>query len=209
MKRLSTILVVIAIAGFVMTLLQRRENEPLRIEYDALVDRVGLLNVVDSERIHMMRLPSDDPMVFRWHAYYPEGKHLLWRSTTIHHGPMDLRNNHSNRQDLILRLEFEFTDKGIQYTFSDGTDLKRNYIQSDQLCQLIQEHWTELVVEAVGRPTFLSDGSDPIDLIRIELPEHVHDDISLIENASKFKTEPVFQLTLGTRQTFSQRPAGF
>ena len=84
LRAINLTLLVIALVGVYFALKAEAEYRPLREYHRQLAAEVGLMSVGDPEKVHIVAIPTGEPLHFAWQIYVPAGFAKQWHSRTGH-----------------------------------------------------------------------------------------------------------------------------
>lgn len=116
---LNILLLLIALVGVFFAWQARTRYEATRREHARLTAKVGRLPIEDATKVHVLALPSDDPLDFKWQVYVPAGFDAKWSLEYPGGGNSSSGVNHKTRTGLA-RVQFRKVD-GQWYMWRKST----------------------------------------------------------------------------------------
>ena len=84
LRALNFMLLAAALVGVYFALKAEVEYRPLREYHRQLVAEVGLLPVGDPAKVHIVAIPTGEPLHYAWQMYVPAGYEKQWHSRAGH-----------------------------------------------------------------------------------------------------------------------------
>jgi hypothetical protein len=201
MTRIINCLVLVsALAGFVMLVRQRQTLEVVREEHDRLAAKYGVLDVKDPSKYLITQIDTGDPNHFLWRCYYPA---KLRVKEVIALGQGGRTTGSTFRLDAgesLQRCRFEFQEEHALMHYMDRGGGGRMSFAPKELVAMLKEHWDELQIDVLASEGTIElpiDQALPFLTIRIppellaELPPQLRD---------RYATGYVFQMLYGTEE---------
>ena len=73
-------LLLAALYGAYLAAREEQTRRELSVQHRVLANEVGYLDITDPDKVHVVALPSDDPLHFRWRVYLPANYEGAWRT---------------------------------------------------------------------------------------------------------------------------------
>jgi hypothetical protein len=81
LRSVHALLLLAALVGAFLAIQAGREHQLLRAEHRRLKAEVGLLSVTDPDKMHVVAIPTGDPLHFAWQVYVPAICGLRWKAS--------------------------------------------------------------------------------------------------------------------------------
>ncbi|TWT31840.1 hypothetical protein [Blastopirellula retiformator] len=171
------------VVGVVMFALAKREQAPIKAEYDRLRAKFGELPNVSPDRFQILSFQSEEPGHLVWRFRPPDNVPIKFNSE-ISFGGGSCRGGTTSygakRTEGLIRFRIDF-DNPRMVCFLKYPHGHMTCGSSDaEAAEAYRQHWDELTIETVSSTTPESYSQDEIiDLVRITAPEKFADGTSV------------------------------
>jgi hypothetical protein len=196
-RLIDLILIVLLVIGGSLAWTTGRERSKLQSEFDRLVKATGDLPIGDPTKVHVVALPTGEPLHFAWRIYLPPKYPFV---SKLSNG-VTTRSNTTETVEFIGRVRFLEEDGELKVFDSFHGGSSRNVVADKNLTEFLRGRWDQIAVEQVGTNGIETiDPDDSAILLRLTIPEDMQ-----AEARKKLKapvnstTYPVlFSLEIGT-----------
>lgn len=209
MRRLLDLaLLILILAGGFMAWTTGRERTRLQADFARLARLTGDLPIGDPSKVHVLALPTGDPMHYAWRVYVPANVNFRRQTTTGFSGAA----LSSTSQDFITRVRFR-EDQGLLHVYDHyAGGSSRGSLGEKSLADLLRGRWDKLQVEQLGSSgVAMLDPDEPAVLLQVTLPEAVQAEaLAKLSPSSNQAFNPVlFQIEIGPEKPKTPaKPAG-
>ena len=194
----------LAIVGAIAAFRESSSNEGLMKEYRALAAETGYLDVSDSSKVHVVALPSEDPLHFRWRIYLPNKCSINWRTNQWG----DVSDSSTGPSDFIAQVRLRIDDGGYVRVFKDLEAYGGvGSLGGREFQEFMLERWHEVEIMQLGSdgPASL-DPEDVTTLLRIQMTKKMADEAESVLPASWAKqiVPVLYQLQFGTMDAWQK-----
>lgn len=198
-------LALLALFGAIVAFRESSVNRDLSVEYRTLTAETGYLDLADFSEVHVVALPSKDPLHFRWRIYLPEKCTVSWK--TVNQWD-DFSGNSTGPQNFIAQVRFRKNENGFVRVFTDLESFGGiGSLGGRELQEFMRDHWDDVEIYQLG-----SDGPAMVDpeeiatLLRLQLPKDIANDAEAVFRArSAGPVEPVlYQVQFGTKEAWQK-----
>lgn len=190
------LLILAILAGGDLVWRTNSEQRTLKAEHDRLVRRMGELKIAEPDKVHILALPTDDPLHFAWRVYLPPNYQLQIRHST---GGSTSMNTSSC--EFIARVRFRENAQGrteVYSSYTGGSGLSS--FGDASLTKFLQQHAGELDVEQLGseRVEILSADQGAV-LLRVAIPDSLlsEAEATISESQRKRYSPVIYELGFG------------
>lgn len=85
-RLVNIMLTLLAICGVILSFYESSLKRDLIEEYRVLAAETGYLDVSDSNKVHIVALPSENSLHFCWRIYLPDKCTLIWKTGKLVRG---------------------------------------------------------------------------------------------------------------------------
>jgi hypothetical protein len=109
-------LLLAALYGAFVAVREERLRRELSVRHRTLAAEVGYLDIADPDKVHVVALPSDDPLHFRWRIHLPANYEGEWR---ISERGSDGKSSMDSAESFIAQVRFRKSEYGFVRVFYD------------------------------------------------------------------------------------------
>lgn len=203
-RLINITLALLATYGAFVAFRESSLNRYLIEEHRALAAETGYLDMSDSSKVHVVALPSEDPLHFRWRIYVPDKCTLVWKTNQWG----DVSDSSTGPLDFIAQVRLRIDDGGFVRVFKD---LKAyggvGSLGGRELREFMRDRWddVELMQFGADRPAAV-DPEDVTTLLRIQMTKEIADEAESVLPASWARQViPVlYQVEFGTKEAWQE-----
>lgn len=201
---INVALAVVLAFGAMLAMQANRRKVELQDEFNQLVAKHGWLPVDDKDKIHLIRLDTDDPMHFRWRVYQPAKQALQWKSPSS-----SSSGSSSQERNFISQVRFRFIDEErVDVFYSHASGSGRGSIWNGPGAKFLREHWDELEITVAGGDGLESYGPDELaTLIEVRIPDPLYQKMLQEHPRLKYRGQVPYSRKFGTKQAFDAAEA--
>lgn len=168
-------LVVAFVVGVVMFALAKRDQAPIKAEYDRLSGMFGEMPEASPDHFQILRLPTNEPWHLTWRFRKPQNRQMVVTTQNSFGGGSSSGRamiSAGGDYESIIRFRIDF-DRPQMRCFLKHPGGSSTTGQGDlKTAKYFREHWDELEIETVSATEVESFGPDEVvDLVRITVPE--------------------------------------
>ncbi|EAQ81187.1 hypothetical protein DSM3645_21487 [Blastopirellula marina DSM 3645] len=171
------------VVGVVMFCLAKREQQPIKAEYDRLTAKFGEMPAIAPDRYQVLRLPTNEPWDLMWRFRRPENTGILIEDYIAFGGGScsgSLYSNDNNRDASIVRFHIDFDRPQMRCFFKFDGGASTCGSGDKKTADAFREHWDELKIETVSSSHAVDFSPDEIlELVRITAPAKFADGSSV------------------------------
>ena len=134
-------LLVVALCGAVVAVREGRLRRELLAEHQMLANETGYLDIVDPSKAHVVALPSDDPLHFRWRIHLPAKYEALWRTSEW---GRDASGTTVQAESFIAQVRFRKNEFGFVRVFSDMKVGGVSSVGGRELQAFLSDKWDQI-----------------------------------------------------------------
>ena len=203
-RLINITLALLAICGAFVAFRESGLNSDLIEEYRAFAAETGYLDVSDSSKVHVVALPSEDQLHFRWRIYLPDKCTVNWRTNQWG----DVSDSSTGPSDFIAQVRLRIDDGSFVRVFKDLEAYGGvGSLGGRELQEFMRDRWDDVEILQLG-----SGGPAAVDpegvttLLRLQLPKEMADEAESILPASwANQVVPVlYQVQFGTKEAWQQ-----
>lgn len=204
-RLINIALALLALFGTIAALRESNVNRDMSAEYRTLAAETGFLDLADFSKVHVVALPSEDPLHFRWRIYLPEKCTVSWKTKNLWD---DVSGSSSGPQNFIAQVRFRRNENGFVQVFTDLESFGGvRALGGRELQEFMRDHWDDVDIYQLG-----SDGPAMVDpeeiatLLRLQLPQDIADEVKeVLRTRSAGQVLPVlYQVQLGTKEAWQK-----
>lgn len=170
-------LALMACLGAVFTIGEISPYQRLSNQHRTLAVETGFLNLSDITKVHVVALPSDDSLHFRWRIYLPQNQTIHWKRSSeeavrASTGPMDF----------IVQVRLRNSDSGYVSLFEDMESFASVLpLGGKPLATFLHDRWDEIETVQLGAdgPTAI-ETSDVATLLQLRMPQVMADEAKML-----------------------------
>ncbi|KAA5539625.1 hypothetical protein FYK55_23960 [Roseiconus nitratireducens] len=197
-RALNPLLILIAVAGLVATVVDHRRQAPIAAEYRQLSAAMGTLDITDPDRFIIRRLKTEDPFDFAWRFYRPADTNLMTRVQFFSGASSSTAGG--SQGEVLLRVRLRFEDLGMRVFFKHGSGSSTSGVGNAELGKFVRSHWEDLDIQVteVGEQIELPL-DETVTLLRISVPDRLLEDLDdSVRDRLKRYTSREIKVVLGT-----------
>lgn len=171
-------LALLAVCGQIIAFRESSVNSYLLDEYRTLAAQTGYLDVLDSSKVHVVALPTEDPMHFRWRIYLPEKRTVFWK--TNHWS--NTGSSSTGPADFIAQVRIRTDENGLVRVFTDlGAHSSVVSLGGRELQDFMRDRWDSIEISQLGlnSPAAVEPEKEST-LLRLQLPKEIADEAESI-----------------------------
>jgi hypothetical protein len=204
-RLINITLALLSILGGVLAFRESNFNSDLSAEYRTLAAETGYLDFADFSKVHVVALPSDDPLHFRWRIYLPEKCTVSWKAKSQWD---DVSGSSSGPQNFIAQVRFRKNENGFVRVFTDLESFGGvGALGGRELQEFMRDHWDDVDIYQLGLDgPALVDPEEIATLLRLQLPQDIADEAKeVLRTRSAGQVLPVlYQVQLGTKEVWQK-----
>jgi hypothetical protein len=204
-RLINITLALLALFGTIFAFRESSVKRDLSAEYRTLAAETGYLDLADFSKVHVVALPSEDPLHFRWRIYLPEKRTISWKTKNQWD---DVSGSSSGPQNFIAQVRFRKNENGFVRVFTDLESFGGvGALGGHELQAFMHDHWDDVDIYQLG-----SDGPALVDpqeittLLRLQLPKGIADEAeAVLRTRSAGEVVPVlYQVQFGTKAAWQK-----
>ena len=204
-RLINIALALLALFGTIAAFRESSVNRDMSAEYRTLAAETGFLDLADFSKVHVVALPSEDPLHFRWRIYLPEKCTVSWKTKNLWD---DVSGSSSGPQNFIAQIRFRKNENGFVRVFTDLESFGGvRALGGRELQEFMRDHWDDVDIYQLG-----SDGPAMVDpeeiatLLRLQLPQDIANEAeAVLRTRSAGQVLPVlYQVQLGTKEAWQK-----
>ena len=176
---LEATIVVVIVVGALLAASSGWRLSSVRAENERLVKRVGRLKIDDPTRVHVVAMPSDDPMTFVWRVHFPANYNATYSTYYSSGNTASSFSTSVAPYEGVVRARMRAfpNDEWKFYSAIGGSSSLGDVSGDDRLMKIVKGHWNRLRAEQLGYDEMVSFAPDEgFVLLRIVLPPDLIDE---------------------------------
>lgn len=164
-------LALLAVCGHIIAFRESSVNTKLLDEYRTLAAETGYLDVLDAGKVHVVALPTEDPLHFRWRIYLPEKRTVFWQ--TSHWS--DSGSSSTGPIDFVAQVRIRTDEDGLVRVFTDlGAHSSVVSLGGRELCDFMRDRWDTIEISQLGLNGLAAvEPENGSTLLRLQLPKEI------------------------------------
>lgn len=207
-RLINVTLVLLALCGAMVAFRESSLNRDLLEEHRVLAAETGYLEMSDTGKVHVVALPSEDPLHFRWRIYLPDKCTVIWKASQW----TDVGDKSSGPQNFIAQVRLRKDENGFVRVFTDlETYGSLGSVGGRELQSFMRDRWDKVEILQLGTDGPVAvEPDDVTTLLRLQLPNDIADDATAVLPPSWAKqVVPVlYQLLFGTKDAWQKAENG-
>lgn len=193
--------VLTACVGAVFSIGEIFHYQKLSKQHRMLAAETGFLEIRDPTKTHVVALPPEDSLHFRWRIYLPQHQTNRWKTSS-----KESNRTSTGPQDFIAQVRFRKSESGYVYLFEDmGSFENLLPLGGKSLAAFMLDRWDELETLQLGAdgPTAIDPG-DVVTLLELRMPPEMADEAtSIISGSHNKRCIPVlYKMEVGTEEAW-------
>lgn len=207
-RLINITLAILTIFGAITAFRDSSRHRELLERHRALAAQSGYLEVSDSSKVHVVALPSEDPLHFRWRIYLPDKCTVVWKTNQWWGGS----GSSTGPQDFIAQVRIRKNDNGFVRVFKDlEAHGAVGSLGGRELQDFMRDRWDDIEILQLG-----SDGPAAVEpdelatLLRLQFPKDTADDVAavLATRGARQWLPVLYQVQFGTNEAWQKAERG-
>lgn len=198
----SLLLLTIALIGGYFAWQSGLKRAGLLSQIARIEKRIGAFSVVDPALVHVQAIATQEPLEFAWRIYLPLNYKMTLRQKFDQSGSISWGSSITEPSEFIARVVLREHKGSLECYTSFHTGSGVSSTQSPIHNTAIREHWKQLQMEQLGKPTLaIIQPAEEMTLLRISLPSELFESLKLKhkESSNSSMTEDLLQIRLVKR----------
>jgi hypothetical protein len=196
-------LLLAALYGAFVAVREERLRRELSVQHRTLAAETGYLDVTDPDKVHVVALPSDDPLHFRWRIHVPGNCEIMWRTSQWGE---DGTSSAGPAENFIAQVRFRKSEYGFVRVFCD---MKRfggvGPLGERELQTFLSGKWDQIECVQLGADRPIVVEPDQVaTLLQLRMPEAMASEAeSVLPEAWGRNYVPVlYEVRFGTKEAW-------
>lgn len=207
-RLINITLALLAICGVSIAFYESSLKRDLLEEHRVLAAETGYLDVSDSNKVHIVALPSENPLHFCWRIYLPDKCTLIWKTGQLVNGDFSSKGP----QNFIAHVHLRKDEDGFVRIFEDFTTVSSfGRLGGRELQNFMRDRWADVEISQLGKggPVVVEPGNVET-LLKLQLPDNIADEAESVLPASQGRrVAPVlYQIRFGTDEAWQKIDPG-
>lgn len=202
MRTLNLLILIVAIAGIVMSVRIFPKHQRLQEKYRQLSKVVAEFDSEDGQ-IAAISLTTNEEMHFAWRVSLPEGDQFITQSELVT-GSWGSMQTQSGESTFRVRLRRE---KENMRVFVKSAGSSTSGIGPKRFADFIEQRWGEFLIETVPEGQQANSDSDEIlTLLKVTVPERLLDQLADASGRpiERLASQPLILVRVGTPAAFER-----
>ena len=158
-----------ALYGAYVAVREEQLNRKLSVQHRTLAAETGFLDVTDPNKVHVVALPSEDPLHFRWRFYLPDNYTVIWRTNQWGEG----KDSSSGPRNFIAQVRFRKSEYGFVRVFKDiEPHASVGSLGGRELQTFLLDRWDQIELVQLGADDpAIVEPQEVATLLRLRMPE--------------------------------------
>jgi hypothetical protein len=205
MIRLMNIaLLLVALYGAYLAVREEQTRRELSAQHQMLAHEVGYLDITDPDKVHVVALPSEDPLHFRWRVYVPANYEGAWRTSDAWGG--DNYSSTGFAENFIAQVRFRKNEYGFVRVFYDmklrgGVDS----LGGRELQTFLSEKWDQIERVQLGEDgPVVVEPDELATLLQLRMPEAIASEAESVlpETWGRNYVPVLYEVRFGTKEAW-------
>lgn len=204
-RLINITLALLALFGTIVAFRESSVNRDLSAEYRTLAAETGYLDLIDFSKVHVVALPSEDPLHFRWRIYLPEKCTVSWKTKNQWD---DVSGSSAGPQNFVAQVRFRKNENGFVRVYTDLESFGGvGALGGRELQEFMRDHWDDVDIYQLGSEgPALVDPEEIATLLRLQLPKYIADEAKeVLHTRSAGQVLPVlYHVQFGTEEAWQK-----
>lgn len=194
----SLLLLTIALIGGYYAWQSGTERAGLLSQIARIEKRIGSFPIVDPTLVHVQAIETQQPLEFAWRIYLPANFKMTRVQTFNQSGSSSWGSSSSSvASEFIARVVLREHNGSLECFTSFNHSSGVSSTQSPIHTVAIREHWNNLNIDQLGKPTLaIFQPDEETTLLRIALPSELFESLKskLKDSMNPYMTEDLLQI---------------
>lgn len=162
-------LLLAALYGAFVAVREEQLRRELSVQHQRLAAETGYLDITDPDKVHVVALPSEDPLHFRWRIHVPANYEIMWR--TSQWGEDGIHSTGS-AENFIAQVRFRENEDGYVRVFRDMKIGGVGWLGGRELQTLLSDKWDRIERVQLGADrSVVVERHELATLLQLRMPE--------------------------------------
>ncbi len=196
-RSVSLLLLTISLIGGYYAWQSGTERAGLMSQIARIEKRIGSFPIVDPTLVHVLAIETQQPLEFAWRIYLPANFKMTRVQTFNQSGSSSWGSSRSDASEFIARVVLREHNGSLECFNSFNSSSGLSSTQSPIHAIAIREHWKNLKIDQLGKPTLaIIQPDEETTLLRISLPSELFESLNLKhkDSSNPSMTEDLLQI---------------
>jgi hypothetical protein len=196
-------LLLAALYGAYLAVREQQLRRELSVQHRTLAAETGYLDITDPDKVHVVALPSDDPLHFRWRIHLPANYEGEWQ---ISERGSDGKTSTDSAENFIAQVRFRKSEYGFVRVFYDMQPCGGvGSVGGRELQAFLSGKWDQIerVQLGVDRPVVV-EPEQVATLLQLRMPEAMASEAESVlpESWGRNYVPVLYEVRFGTREAW-------
>ncbi|MCL4203010.1 MAG: hypothetical protein KJ000_10955 [Pirellulaceae bacterium] len=199
---INIILVLAALYGAYLAVSEEQLRRELSVQHRTLAAETGYLDITDPDKVHVVALPSEDPLHFRWRIYLPANYEAMWQTNNWGE---DGNTSTGPAENFIAQVRFRENESGYVMVFRDMKIGGVGSVGGPELQTLLSGKWDQIErVQLGANGPVVVEPDEVATLLQLRMPESMASEAESVlpEAWGRNYVPVVYEVRFGTKEAW-------
>jgi hypothetical protein len=200
---INIILVLAALYGAYLAVREEQLRRELSVQHQRFANEVGYLDITDPDKVHVVALPSEDPLHFRWRIHLPANYEGMWR---ISERGSDGKTSIGPAENFIAQVRFRKSEYGFVRVFYDMKQIGGvGSLGGRELQTFLFEKWDRIERVQLGADgPVVVEPDEVATLLQLRMPEAMASEAESVlpETRGRNYVPVLYEVRFGTKEAW-------
>ena len=195
-------LLLAALYGAYVAVREEQMRRELSVQHQRLAAETGYLDITDPGKVHVVALPSEDPLHFRWRIHVPANYEMMWRTSQWGE---DGISSTGPAENFIAQVRFRKNQSGYVWVFRDMKIGGVGPLGGRELQTFLSDRWDRIERVQLGADgPVVVEPDEVATLLQLRMPEAMAKEAeSVLPEAWGRNYVPVlYEVRFGTKEAW-------
>jgi hypothetical protein len=195
-------LLLAALYGAYLAVREERLRRELSVQHRLLANETGYLDITDPDRVHVVALPLEDPLHFRWRIHVPANFEIVWQ--TDNWGEDGISST-GPAENFVAQVRFRKNESGHVMVFRDMKIGGVGPVGGHELQTFLSGKWDQIERVQLGADgPVVVEPDEVATLLQLRMPEAMAKEAeSVLPEAWGRNYVPVlYEVRFGTKEAW-------
>jgi hypothetical protein len=194
-------LLLVALYGAYVAVREEQLRRELSAQHRMLAAETGYLDITDPGKVHVVALPSEDPLHFRWRIHVPANYEMMWR--TSQWGEDGIHST-GPAENFIAQVRFRKNQSGYVWVFRDMKIGGVGPLGGRELQTFLSDRWDRIERVQLGADgPVVVEPDEVATLLQLRMPEAMAREAEpVLPEAWGRKLPVLYEVRFGTKEAW-------
>jgi hypothetical protein len=195
-------LVLAALYGAYLAVREEQLRRELSAQHRVLANEVGYLDLTDPDKVHVVALPSEDPLHFRWRIHLPANYEVMWQTSKWGE---DGSSSTGAAENFIAQVRFRKNESGHVMVFRDMKIGGVGPLGGRELQTFLSEKWDQIERVQLGVDgSVVVEAHEVATLLQLRMPEAMASEAESVlpETWGRNYVPVLYEVGFGTKEAW-------